>query len=193
MATEKVLDDDVLAARRRAWLRRALPIVVGLLAIVAVNVGFDAAVGTEVAVTPIWDLPSGFVRYGTGLVVLGAVLSLVASVRSSAAGLDLTFVGPADLLSRSERTWVRQQISAGSDVPADKHAVVVVTARRMSDEGRTLLLRIGQLGIPAGLVLSSPTPLTVVLMAVLVGSIVVGATRDQVWARRARRWLARHA
>ena len=192
MATHEVLDDEVAAARRRAWVRRALPILAGLGVVLAADLAYDSVVGAEAAVTPVWDVPSTLSWAWFGLFGIGFVLTIVANIRSSAAGLDLKFVGPADLLPRGERVWGREQIYTGRAVPADRRTVVVATARRMSDEGRTALLRVGQVCILAWLPLSSPTPFTVVLMTGLIVWTLVDAIRDQLRARRARSWLAQH-
>ena len=192
LATHAVLDPDAASARRRAWLRRALLIVVGAAVFGSAYVVAGAVIGLDAMVTPVWDAPRPVPWSGSGLAGLGLLLIILSNARSSAAGIDRSFVGPVDLLPHADRAWVRRQISAGSAVPRGRRAVVAATARRLSDEGRTWLLQVGQVCVLLGLALSVPVPLNLVAMTGLTVWTLVDAIRAQLLARRARRWLTQH-
>ena len=107
-ATQEVLDADVAALRRRLWLRRLAAIVIGCLAVglgplLAVRwTGSDSETGGQ-------PLAGGSPWFGLGIVVLGFLLMLVASVRSAHAGAGSNaFVTPDAFLTRGGQAIIEQ-------------------------------------------------------------------------------------
>ena len=191
VATHEVLDDDVAAVRRRAWLRRALPWAAGGVVLVIALMVFDAFLGLDAAARA-WNLPPALRRAGLGLVAVGLLLVAGSGLRLHRSEVKLPFVGPTDLLPRTERAWVRAEIKDGRPVPDDRRTVVVSAARRLSAEGLDLS-QPGKACLFVGMAAALALPGPLVFFVALAAWTVVTAVHAQLWARRARRWLAQHA
>lgn len=133
MATQTVLDDDLAAVRRRLRLRHALVTAIELGAVVAalalVNHLLDARSD------PLWTVPRQTMHAAFGLEAVGFVLVFVGITRRGGAGRR--FIDAIDFLPRSDRRWLRTQITKQRSVTNDRRMVVTDTARRMVAEGRS--------------------------------------------------------
>jgi hypothetical protein len=190
VATQKVLDADVAAVRRRAWVRQALVLALGLGAAVGASSLVGAVLGSSL--DDLWRPSRRFFRIGYGLGILGFVLMLVGGITSTRAGAG-TFLRPENLLDRSGRTWLRRRIAAGAPVAPEQQEVAVAVAHRMAADAAALPQHVGFLLLSLALTTSAPIGGVIVLVALLGGWTLVDAVRVQVLAHRARRWLARNA
>lgn len=190
VATQKVLDEDVAAVRRRAWVRQVLVLALGLGAAVGASSLVSALVGSSL--DDFWSPSGRFFRVGYGLGILGFVLMLVGAITSTRAGAG-AFLRPENLLDRSGRTWLRRRIAAGAPVASEQQEVAVAVARRTAADAAALPQHVGFLLLCLGLTAGTPIGGVVVLSALLAAFTVVDAVRAQVRAHRARRWLVRNA
>ena len=188
-ATQPVLDRRLARVRRRVWLRQALVLVAGCGVILA---GFQWLMPFTSALEPLWPAPRAVVRGGVALAVLGLVLVLAANARSTAKRLDRSLVGPDAYLPPSERAWVRDHITHGRSVPAERRLVVIALAERMRAEGVQSLSYAGLACLYVGLLVAQPNPVSLVVFAALTATCVVRVSRALLWSGRARRWLALH-
>ena len=187
-ATEKVLDPDVAAVRRRLRQRWAARLLLACAMIVVVVVGLQVLVGRNL--DGVRWLPAGSTGIGLGLSGLGIVLMLVNATRSA---YDEHVVTPDDYLDRASRRWLRTTIAEGAPVPPERRAVVLDTARRTADDAGQLLRQAGWVLLMVGLLVMGPNGPLLLLFPALVVWQVVTAAQGQVHARQARRWLTRHA
>ncbi len=190
VATQKVLDDDVSAVRRKAWQRQALVLLLAGVALVAAVLVVGALVASSLD-----DLSRPNLRTthaGLALEAAGLVLIMVGSITSTRAGAG-KFLRPESLLDRSNRTWLRHRIAEGAPVPPERQEVAVAVARRMAADAASLPQQVGFLVLCSGLIISGPLGGIVALTVVLGSWTVVDAVRTQVRAYRARRWLARNS
>lgn len=187
-ATEKVLDPDVAAVRRRLRQRWAARLLLGSAMIVVVFVGLQVLVGRSL--DGLHWLPPGSTGIGLGLSGLGIVLMLVSATRPA---YEEHVVTPDDYLDRAGRRWLRTTIAEGSPVPPERRDVVLDTARRTADDAGQLLRQVGWILLMFGLLVMGPNgPLLLLFPPLLVWQVIT-AVRDQLRARQAHRWLARHA
>ncbi len=189
-ATQEFLEGDLVAVRRRIWLRGALRIVLGI-----------AVVGTAVSlldrvVDPftddLWSQPASVSHAGLGLAVVGFVVLILGNVRASASGVKRPFVGPDDFLSRADRTWLRAQVAEDRPVPDERHAVAAAVARRMVAESLFPQPDLGLALFFIGMGVASASAGIAVPFAVFAVWVLVRMVRAAIWGHRARRWLAQH-
>jgi hypothetical protein len=190
VATQKVLDDDVAAVRRRAWQRQALVLLLGAVALVVTVLVVGAIAGSSL--DDLWRPSLRTIHIGFVLEALGFVLMMVGSITSTRAGAG-RFLRPESLLDRSSRTWLQHRVAEGAPVAPERQEVAVAVARRMAADAASLPQNLGFLVLSAGLTVSGPSGSIVVLTAVLGAWTVVDAVRNQLRAHRARRWLALNA
>ena len=190
VATQKVLDDDVAAVRRKAWQRQALVLLLPGVAVVAGILVVGAIVASSL--DDLWRPNLRTIHAGFVLEAVGFVLIMVGSITSTRAGAG-TFLRPESLLDRSNRTWLRHRIAEGAPVAPGRQEVAVAVARRMAGDAASLPQHVGFLVLCAGLTISGPLGGIVALTVVLGSWTVVDAVRTQVRAYRARRWLAQNA
>lgn len=190
VVTQKVLDDDVAAVRRKAWQRQALVLLLAGVALVAAVLVVGALVASSL--DDLWRPNLRTIHAGFVLEAVGLVLIMVGSITSTRAGAG-KFLRPESLLDRSNRTWLRQRIAEGAPVAPERQEVAVTVARRMAADAASLPQQVGFLVLCSGLTVSGPIGSIVALTVVLGLWTVVDAVRSQLRAYRARRWLARNA
>lgn len=186
VATQEVLDDDVARVRRRIWVRRALGVVLGCLAVGACIFVVDLLAGSNTydlvpaQLHPLWAIYS--------LLGLAFLLVIVGGARSS----GTSFVGADDLLSRTDRAWLRTQITRANPVPDERRAVVSDAARRMIAEGGSIPKYVGLGVMFAVSIINVPTAASLVTFSALLAWTLAQVAQAAVWSRRARRWLAQN-
>ncbi|GAB2591211.1 hypothetical protein [Microlunatus antarcticus] len=188
VATQTVLDDELAAVRRRVGLRHALVTALELGAVVAASALVNHLVDPRS--DPLWTVPRQTMHAASGLEGVGFVLVFVGLARRGGAGRR--FIDATNFLPRSERRWLRTQITEQRPVPEERRVVVADTARRMVAEGRFTPGYLGWLLISVGTIIDGPAPASLVLFSALALVVSVHGVRELVCGRRARRWLRQH-
>ena len=189
VATAEDLDAEVSAVRRTLRVRRALGLVLSLVALLVPFTVVQHLVDPDL--DELWTVPRQVLRGGYGLVGVGFALTIIGNVRTTGAGR--TFVEPVDLLSRTGRAWLRAQVREGRLVPVERRAVVGDAAHRMLLVSRYTPTYLGQALLFVGGIILLPFPTLLIAFPALAVWSLVRVVRRLVWSSRARRWLALNA